>query len=70
METSVSEPLRTMPYTVTPEELRTLLSLLAKIRGLVWPGMDLPAAHQATEHILEAQELVHLIKERGEQQVG
>ena len=59
-----------MPYPVTPEELSTLLSLLAKIRGLVWPGMDLSAAHQATEYILEAQEVVHLIKERGEQQSG
>jgi hypothetical protein len=32
--------------------------------------MDLQAAHQATDYVLEAQELVSLIKERGEQKSG
>jgi hypothetical protein len=56
-----------MLYSISPEELSQLLTLLAKIRGLVWPGMDLLAAHQASEYVLEAQDIVSLVKGRGEQ---
>jgi len=59
-----------MPYTLSEGELGKLAALLAKIRGLVWPGMDLHEAHQAAEYIVEAQEVVQRIKERGEQQPG
>jgi hypothetical protein len=55
-----------MPYTLSDNELSKLATLLTKIRGLVWPGMDLQEAHQATEYVLEAQELVTVAKERGE----
>jgi hypothetical protein len=59
-----------MPYTLSDNELSKLATLLTKIRGLVWPGMALQEAHQVTEYVLEAQELVDLVKQRGEQQPG